>query len=165
MYFHLIHACCMPFPLHLPQFGRMQIMKLPIIQFFLAGIMNLILIFRHSLLVFIALIWFQVMLCRAVKSPKHPCNSSWEDEYRLSTTWFHPFPPHPPLTNVWITTWMLPFQASKHQLTSFTYFHSLPQFYITVGCFCWLTLLSFSQPILLLPPTPCPLPDILRAAW
>jgi len=95
MHFHLIHACCMPFPLHLPKFGCMQIMKLPIIQFFLAGIMNLILIFRHSLLVFIALSWFQVMLCRAVKSPKHPCNSSWEDAYRLSTAWLHPFPPTP----------------------------------------------------------------------
>jgi len=95
MHFHVIHACCMPFPLHLPQFGRMQIMKLPIIQFCLSGMMNMILIFRYSLLVFIALSWLQVRPCRAVKLPKHPCNSSWEDEYRLSTAWIHPFPPTP----------------------------------------------------------------------
>ena len=165
MHFHLIHACCIPFPLYLSWFGHVQIMKLPIIQFCLSDIMNLILIFRRSLLVFVALSWLQVRLCRAVKSPKLLCNFSSEAEYRLSTAWLHPFPPHPPLTNVWIATGMLPFQASNHQLTSFTYFHSLEQFYITVGCCCLLTLLSFSQPILLLPPTPFPLPDILRASW
>ena len=154
----------MPLPLHLSRFGHMQIMKLPIMQFCLSGIMNLILIFRHSLLVFLALSWLQVRLFRAVKSPKFLCNFSWEDEYRLSKTWLHLFSPHPPLTNVWITTCIPPFQASYHQLTSFTYFHSLEQFYITMG-YCWLTLLFFSQPILLLPPTPCLLPDILRASW
>lgn len=69
-------------------------------QFCLSGIMNLILVFRHSLLVFIALSWLQVRLFRAVKSQKHFCNFSWEDEYRLSTAWLHPFFPHPPLTNV-----------------------------------------------------------------
>jgi len=64
----------------LSRFGHVQIMKLPIIHFCLSGIMNLILIFRRLLLVFIALSWLQVRLCRAVKSPKHLHDSSWEDE-------------------------------------------------------------------------------------